>query len=133
MKTNSSIFIAQFLPLFFFYLFFAYPDEMLQLSITPLGRFIAILIIIFYTNLHMVYGLMICVLVIFYYQMDLVEGMTEYSSTGQSSRSSQSNHHMNIDHTQNTNTNQSNNLKSMVNRMVGIFSIGYRLHPMSNT
>lgn len=74
------IFIAQFLPLLFFYLFFAYPDIILNISLTPLGRFIAICIIIFYTNLHLVYGLIVCILVILYYQMDLVEGMTNLST-----------------------------------------------------
>jgi len=80
MKTGTYVFIAQFLPLLFFYLFFAYPDEMLKISVSPLGRFVAIMIIIFYTNLHMMYGLVICILVILYYQMDLVEGMNDYSS-----------------------------------------------------
>ena len=108
MKTNSTVFIAQILPLFFFYLFFAYPDEMLQLSIKPLGRFIAILIIIFYTNLHMMYGLMICILVIFYYQMDFVEGMSDYSL----------NLHMKTDHKQNTisNDNISTKVKNKVKK-----------------
>ena len=108
MKTNSTVFIAQFLPLFLFYLFFAYPDEMLQISITPLGRLIAILIIIFYTNLHMMYGLMICILVIFYYQMDLVEGMSDYSI--------QSNHHMKIDHKKNINDKISTKVKNKIKK-----------------
>ena len=80
MKSKPVIFIAQFLPLLFFYLFFAYPDEMLSISLTPLGRLVAIITIIFYTNIHLVYGLIICILIIFYYQMDMIEGMENFTS-----------------------------------------------------
>jgi hypothetical protein len=71
--------IAQLIPILFFYMFFAYPDEILNISITPLGRFIAICLIVYYTNIHIMYGLFVCIFVVFYYQMDLVEGMCDIS------------------------------------------------------
>lgn len=73
-------FIGQVLPLLFFYSFFAFPDEVLSASITPLGRLIATLAIVFYTTIHPIYGLAVCVMVIFYYQLDCVEGFSAFSS-----------------------------------------------------
>ena len=78
MNSKSKItvpFIAKILPIILFYIFFAYSDKMLLMSITPLGRFIAILLILFYTSIHTLYGIIMALLVIFYYQMDFVEGM----------------------------------------------------------
>jgi hypothetical protein len=73
-------FIGQVLPLLFFYSFFAFPDEILSASITPLGRLIATLAIVFYTTIHPMYGLAMCVMVIFYYQLDCVEGFSAFSN-----------------------------------------------------
>lgn len=74
-------FIAQFLPLIFFYIFLAYPDETFELSLQPLGRFISILLILFYTLIDMKYGIAICILVIFYYQMEFLEKCCELNSS----------------------------------------------------
>jgi hypothetical protein len=71
---NLNLIIAEFLPIVFFYSFLAYADEMIVLSKSPLGRFIAILVILFYGNIHYIYGLLICVLFILYYQSDMIEG-----------------------------------------------------------
>lgn len=73
-------FIGQVLPLLFFYSFFAFPDDVLSVSITPLGRLIATLAIIFYTSIHPIYGFAVCILVIFYYQLDCVEGFSAFSN-----------------------------------------------------
>lgn len=78
MKSKSVPFIAKILPIILFYIFFVYSDKMLILSITPLGRFIAICLILFYTSIHTIYGIIMALFVIFYYQMDFVEGMTNY-------------------------------------------------------
>jgi len=82
-----SLIIAEIIPLLLFYVFFAYPDKMLLFSLTPLGRLIAVCIIIFYTNISLVFGLGICILVIFYYQMDMIEGMEDSHLTILSNRS----------------------------------------------
>ena len=73
---ETRIFIAQLLPLLLFYLFFAAPQDLLMFSLTPLGRFVAILIVVFYTSVHTLYGVVVCVAIILYYQTDMVEGMT---------------------------------------------------------
>jgi hypothetical protein len=48
---------------------------MIVFSNTHLGKLCAIALIIFYTIVDLKYGFMFCVLMIFYYQMDAVEGM----------------------------------------------------------
>lgn len=70
------LYIAQLLPLILFYFFFAAPNELLHYSLTPLGRFVAIILILFYTSIHTLYGVLVCVAIVFYYQTDMVEGMT---------------------------------------------------------
>jgi len=72
---KNILLFAEILPLFIFYLFFADPDSMIWFSLSYLGKLVAILIILFYANLHWIYGLFICVCIILYYQSDLVEGM----------------------------------------------------------
>ena len=62
--------IAKLLPLFIFYLFFAFPDDFLYASITPLGRFIAVSIILFYSFLDTYRGIVMCFIVIFYYSLN---------------------------------------------------------------
>lgn len=71
------LFIAEMIPLLLFYFIFADPDRFLLFSITPLGRLVAILIILFYTCIHMTYGFVVCVFVIFYYQTDMIESISE--------------------------------------------------------
>lgn len=71
------IVIAQFIPFILFYLLFVHSNRMVIFSNTPLGRLLAIALIIFYTNISIKYGFMFCVLIIFYYQMDSVEGMAD--------------------------------------------------------
>ena len=65
--------IAQVLPLIIFYLFFAFPDDFLYASIHPLGRLIAITLILLYSTIDTYYGILMCALVIIYYKMDFVE------------------------------------------------------------
>ena len=72
--------IAKVLPLIIFYLFFASPDDFLYASIHPLGRLIAISIILFYSILNTYYGILMCILVILYYKMDFVEKTSMFDS-----------------------------------------------------
>jgi hypothetical protein len=74
-KMKNVLLFAEILPLFIFYLFFADPDSMIWFSLTYLGKLVAVLIILFYTDLHWIYGFFICVCIILYYQSDLIEGM----------------------------------------------------------
>lgn len=59
---------------------FIYPDETLIFSYSHLGKFIAILFVIFTTCVNVVYGSFLCTLLILYYQSDMVEGMSSYES-----------------------------------------------------
>lgn len=72
--------IAKLLPLFLFYLFFAFPDEFLYTSISPLGRFIAVFIILFYSFINTYSGVVMCFIVIFYYNLNSVEKTSGFDS-----------------------------------------------------
>ena len=72
--------IAKILPLILFYLFFSSPDDFLYVSITPLGRFIAIAILLFYSILHTYYGILLCFFIIIYYRMNFVEKTSMFDS-----------------------------------------------------
>ncbi len=72
--------IAKLLPLFIFYLFFAFPDDFLYTSILPLGRFIAISLILFYSGFNTYTGLVMCAIVIFYYNLNSVEKTSSFNS-----------------------------------------------------
>lgn len=67
--------IEEFLPIFIIFTILAYPKTAIKFSHSILGRFIAVSIIIFYSSIDKYLGLFVCGLVIFYYQMDFVEGM----------------------------------------------------------
>ena len=75
---NSIIYLAEMLPILLGFLFFIYPDETLAFSHNPIGKFCIITIIMFYTCVHIIYGIFVCVLVILYYQSDVVEGFSPY-------------------------------------------------------
>jgi len=69
---------AEILPLILFYLFLANTDSMILFSTTYLGKLVAVMIIMFYSYIHWIYGLFICILVILFYQTDFIEGMQSY-------------------------------------------------------
>jgi len=73
-------FLAILIPILLVYIYFAFPNQAVSISLTPLGRFITIIIVLFYTDINIWYGLLACVLVILYYQMDFVEGMSNMLS-----------------------------------------------------
>lgn len=67
--------VAQFIPILIIFLLLKYSNDFVKFSFTVLGKLIALLIIIFYTNIDITIGLCICGLVILYYQSDYVENM----------------------------------------------------------
>jgi len=67
--------IAQFIPILLIFLLISYFKTIAKFSNTVLGRLLAICIIVFYTILDKLLGAVVCLLVIFYYQSDLVETM----------------------------------------------------------
>jgi hypothetical protein len=70
MKTD---FFFTFIPIVLMYMFLAYTKDTILFSNTPVGKFIAICIITYYTNTNMMYGVFVCMLILVYYQTDLVE------------------------------------------------------------
>lgn len=81
MKKNTSIYLAEFIPIILFYLLFVHSDEMIDFSNTLIGRAAAVALIIFYSSINIIYGLAICILVVFFYQTDMVQGNAMFSQT----------------------------------------------------
>lgn len=70
--------ILQFLPIILLFVMISYFKDTAQFSRTILGKFVAISIIIFYASIDKLYGLLVCALIIIYYQSDFVENMLNY-------------------------------------------------------
>ena len=64
--------IEQYLPILLLILFLLFPSTFILQSNTILGKLISILLIIIYTNVHVLYGISVCLFVIFYYQSDYI-------------------------------------------------------------
>lgn len=71
--------IADFVLIILISLFAFYPDRMIPLSHTSLGRLLAVAIIVYYTKIDILFGVFICVLTIYYYQMENFEHMLNIS------------------------------------------------------
>ena len=71
MKTT----VAQFIPIILIITLLSYSKEFVNMSNTILGKIFAICIVLFYTSLDKYMGLVLCLLVIVYYQSDFVESM----------------------------------------------------------
>ena len=71
MKTTA----AQFIPIIVIITLLSYSKEFINMSNTILGKIFAICIVLFYTSLDKYMGLVLCLLVIVYYQSDFVENM----------------------------------------------------------
>ena len=68
MKTT----VAQFIPIIVIITLLSYSKEFVNMSTTILGKIFAICIVLFYTSLDKYMGLVLCLLVIVYYQSDFV-------------------------------------------------------------
>ena len=67
--------LAQFIPIFIIFILISYFKSVSKFSNTVLGKLIAICIIIFYTILDKMLGALVCLIVIFYYQSDVIKNM----------------------------------------------------------
>lgn len=63
---------ANLIPVILIAILILYEENMAYIAKTPLGKIIAILLIIYYTSVDMLYGLLICALIVLYYQYDTV-------------------------------------------------------------
>jgi len=53
---------------------------------TPLGKLIAVLLIIYYTSIDVLYGLLMCALIVLYYQSDYFKGFGIYNENFSTTR-----------------------------------------------
>jgi len=65
--------LVDFIPIFLVYGFVKEPVASIQFSGSTLGKLIAICIIAFYTSVSPTYGVFVCLLILVYYQTDMVE------------------------------------------------------------
>jgi hypothetical protein len=72
-KNRYTLLLIDFIPIILVFIFITQPKEAILFSNTILGKMIAISIILFYSNINIVYGFFVCVVIMFYYQSDLVE------------------------------------------------------------
>ena len=71
----NSAFIAEVIPIILILLFILYTKSTVELSYTVLGKLLAIFLIVGYTIYDVLYGLVMCMMIILYYQLDYVENM----------------------------------------------------------
>ena len=68
----------------FFFLYFCYTHRFVKFMTSILGKLTVVLLIIFYTSIHKIYGILVCLIAIFFYQLDstrwLMEGFFDTSS-----------------------------------------------------
>jgi hypothetical protein len=71
--------IADFVLIILITLFAFYPDRMIPFSHTSLGRLLAVTLIVYYTRVDIVLGVFVCILTVYYYQMENFEHMLNIS------------------------------------------------------
>ena len=67
--------IIDFIPILIIFLFLCYTNISIQFANTVLGRFIAIAVIVYYTSIDYLYGLIASLIVVFFYQSMFIEGL----------------------------------------------------------
>ena len=70
---NNSV-VMQFIPIFLILFYATYRNEFTKLSHSILGKLFAVMLILYYTRMDIVYGTVCCAIVIGYYQQTEVEG-----------------------------------------------------------
>jgi hypothetical protein len=71
---NNSV-VMQFIPILLILAYATYRYEFTKLSHSVLGKLFAVMLILYYTRMDMVYGTICCIIVIWYYQQTEIEGM----------------------------------------------------------
>ena len=69
MKFEYSKCFCDFSLIFLIFIFLTYPTEMEQFSHSILGKLCAVILIAYYTIQNLIYGLLFCIVVIYYYQI----------------------------------------------------------------
>jgi hypothetical protein len=81
MKYDFLKMILNFIPILLVFLLASYTDDFVSCSHTILGKAFAVILILFYVNVDLIAGLLVCVLIVFYYQTDYVESYTDMKET----------------------------------------------------
>jgi hypothetical protein len=55
----------------------SYPKEFLLIADTIYGKLVAVIMIILYTSINNIYGLFVCLLVVYYYQTVYIAELTD--------------------------------------------------------
>jgi hypothetical protein len=79
---NKIKLLFEFIPIIVVFLLLSYTKPIIHFSTTILGKCISVFIIIFYTYIDVLYGLLACFLVIIYYNSSYVEGMEDSLNFG---------------------------------------------------
>ena len=83
--------VLEFIPILLLFLLVSYTDIIVNFSHTILGKLVAVIIIILYTMIDIIHGLVVCLIFIFYYQTDYVENMLNREGLTNSDDSSDDN------------------------------------------
>lgn len=67
--------IVNFIPIFILFGLLSYTEKFIHISGSVLGKLIAVFIILFYTTIDILHGILVTALIILYYQSDIVESM----------------------------------------------------------
>jgi len=67
--------VFNFIPIFLLFALLSYTEKFIYFSGSVLGRLLAVFIIIFYTSIDKIHGILAAALVVLYYQSDIVESM----------------------------------------------------------
>ena len=67
--------IEQYLPIILLIIYLLFPSEFILQSNTILGKLFSIFIIVIYTSVHYLYGFVVCLFVILYYQSDYIHNV----------------------------------------------------------
>ena len=67
--------LIEFIPIILIFLLLTYTEKMITWSNTSLGKLMIISIVLFYASIDKLYGILVCLLFILFYQSDTVENM----------------------------------------------------------
>jgi len=73
--------LIEFIPIILIFLLVTYTEKMVKWSNTSLGKLLIITIVLFYASIDKLYGILVCLLIILFYQSDSVENMLNKPNT----------------------------------------------------
>jgi hypothetical protein len=73
---NNSV-VMQFIPILLVFFYATYRHAFIQVSNSILGKLFAVMLILYYTRMDYLFGVICCIVVIWYYQQTEVEGMQD--------------------------------------------------------